>query len=42
MPLFGNKVMVVHNGVLDIHGIPRYPTWTMMSTTALAGANQIR
>ena len=33
--------MVVHNGILDIHGIPRNPTWTMMSTTALKGATQI-
>ena len=28
LPIYGNKVIAVRNGVLDMHGIPRSPTWT--------------
>ena len=28
IPLFGNKVIAVRYGDLDIHGIPRTPYWT--------------
>jgi hypothetical protein len=31
----------MYNGVLDLHGIPRVPTWTELDTTADIGANQI-
>ena len=28
--MFGNKFIVVYNGLMDIHGRPRYPTWTLL------------
>ena len=28
IPTFGNKVIGVMDATLDMHGIPRYPTWT--------------
>jgi len=30
LPLFGNKVFMVYEGVLDIHGIKRDPVWTFL------------
>lgn len=38
IPIYGNKVIAVRNGILDLHGIPRYPTWTELDTTVLPGA----
>lgn len=35
--MFGNKLMVVYEGIFDVHGIKREPTWTFMSVTAEAG-----
>lgn len=37
LPIFGNKVIAMYNGLLDIHGIPRNPTWTSLETTANIG-----
>ena len=34
IPIYGNKVIAVRNGILDMHGVPRNPTWTSLSTTA--------
>jgi hypothetical protein len=34
LPIFGNKVIAMYNGVLDIHGVPREPTWTELDVTA--------
>ena len=34
MPLFGNKVIAVHEGLFDMHGKVRTPTWTSLVTTA--------
>lgn len=37
LPIFGNKVIAMYNGVLDLHGVPRVPTWTSLETTANIG-----
>jgi G8 domain len=41
IPIYGNKVIAVRNGVLDMHGIPRDPVWTDLDSTVLPGATQI-
>ena len=41
LPIFGNKGIGVYGGTLDIHGVPRNPTWTELLTTAFAGENTI-
>jgi G8 domain len=41
LPIFGNKVIGMYGGVLDIHGVPRYPTWTELDFTAEAGVTAI-
>lgn len=41
LPIFGNKVLAMYNGVLDLHGMPRYPTWTELDVTADIGSNQL-
>lgn len=41
LPIYGNKVIGVRNGILDMHGIPRTPTWTELETTASPGATTI-
>ncbi len=41
LPIFGNKVIAMYNGLLDIHGIPRNPTWTSLETTANIGDTKI-
>lgn len=28
LPIYGNKVLAVERGSLDLHGVPRAPTWT--------------
>ena len=28
IPIYGNKCIAIRNGVLDMHGAPRNPTWT--------------
>jgi hypothetical protein len=28
MPIYGSKVIGVRDGVLEMHGVPRIPTWT--------------
>lgn len=38
LPIFGNKVIAMYNGVLDIHGVPRNPTWTELDVTAEIGS----
>ncbi|TNV88229.1 hypothetical protein FGO68_gene13028 [Halteria grandinella] len=35
IPIFGNKVIAMYNGVLDLHGVTRYPTWTELDSTAM-------
>ena len=34
LPIFGNKAIGAYGGTVDIHGIPRYPPWTELLTTA--------
>ena len=34
LPLFGNKVLAVFEGLCDMHGKLRTPTWTSLTTTA--------
>lgn len=41
LPIYGNKVLANRFGTLDMHGIPRTPTWTFLETTAIAGSDQI-
>ena len=41
MPSFGNKVLGCHECTLDIHGKPRNPTWTLLTTTANVGDTTI-
>jgi hypothetical protein len=38
IPIFGKKVIGVHSGVLDIHGIHKIP-WTELETTVMPGDN---
>ena len=39
--MFGNKGIMFYHSEVDIHGIPRNVTWTMLSNTANVGATEI-
>jgi len=41
LPIYGNKVIGVRYGTLDMHGVERTPTWTRLETTSDVGSNQI-
>lgn len=41
LPIYGNKVIGVRHGILDMHGIERNPTWTVMEATATKGESKI-
>lgn len=41
IPIYGNKVIGVRNGILDMHGVKREPAWTMLEATADAGSYTI-
>ena len=41
IPIYGNKVLAVRNGVLDLHGMPREPVWTELEQTVMPGGNEI-
>jgi hypothetical protein len=41
LPIYGNKVIGVRYGTLDMHGIERTPTWTELETTVEAGGTVI-
>jgi len=41
LPIYGNKVIGVRNGKLDMHGIKRLRTWTEMEKTEEVGSTQI-
>mmetsp|Transcript_33606 Transcript_33606/g.44302 ORF Transcript_33606/g.44302 Transcript_33606/m.44302 type:complete len:129 (+) Transcript_33606:187-573(+) len=41
IPIFGNKVIGVNYGTLDMHGIERPITWRNLKVTADAGAKEI-
>ena len=42
LPMYGNKMLAVHEGILDIHGVKRIPTHTLLSETANAGTDTIK
>jgi hypothetical protein len=42
IPIYGNKCIGLRYGTLDMHGIPKTPTWTVMETTAEAGESSIQ
>jgi uncharacterized protein Veg len=41
IPIYGNKCIGLRRGTLDMHGVKRYPTWTVLKETAEKGANKI-
>jgi len=41
VPTYGNKVIGIRWASIDIHGVPRTPTWTSLETTAFAGETTI-
>jgi len=41
LPIFGNKVIGVNYGSLDMHGIERKHTWTELDTTVEIGGTSI-
>jgi hypothetical protein len=41
LPIYGNKVIGVREGKLDMHGVTRLRTWTEMEKTEEAGATKI-
>lgn len=41
LPIYGNKVLAVRFGTLDMHGVTRTPSWTVLETTANALSTQI-
>lgn len=41
LPIYGNKVIGVRKGTLDMHGPVRTPVWTMLETTAEKGSKVI-
>jgi hypothetical protein len=41
LPIYGNKVIGVRYGTLDMHGVERTPTWTLLKSTAAANSTQV-
>ena len=41
LPTYGNKNIALREGILDLNGVPRTPTWTFLAQTALSGATTI-
>lgn len=41
IPSYGAKNIAVRYGTLDLHGLPKTPTWTRLGATAEAGSNTI-
>ena len=42
LPIFGNKCIAVKHSTLDMHGVQRTPTWTVLNQTAEPGATTIK
>ena len=40
--MYGNNVLAMNKGVLDIHGVKRSVTWTTLSETADKGTDTIK
>jgi len=41
LPMYGNKVIGVRFGLLEMHGVPRTVTWTKLANTADKDATSI-
>lgn len=41
LPTYGNKVIGVRFGILEMHGVARTITWTKMKATVAKGATSI-
>ena len=41
LPTYGNKVLAVRYGTLEMHGKPRSHVWTDLKSTAAEGSNSI-
>ena len=41
IPIFGNKVIAVQFGTIDLHGVAKTPTWTTLASTVSASATSI-
>jgi hypothetical protein len=41
IPIYGNKVIALRFGILEMHGIVRDKTWTLLDSTAAIGATAI-
>ncbi|CDW80878.1 ipt tig domain containing protein [Stylonychia lemnae] len=41
LPIYGNKCIAVRNSILELHGVPRFPAWTSLASTAEIGATQV-
>ena len=39
LPIYGNKCIGLRYGTLDMHGIERTPTWTVLDSTVESGDN---
>lgn len=39
IPIFGNKNIAVMRGQLEMHGVPRNPTWTELESTVNPGSS---
>jgi hypothetical protein len=42
LPIFGNKVLAVRESTLDMHGVERIPTWTLLNETVYPGDIEIK
>ena len=42
LPIYGAKNIAVRFGTLDLHGLPKLPTWTKLSATATVGDTVIQ
>jgi len=42
LPIYGNKVIGLRFGTLDMHGVPKHPVWTRMEATVEKGASSIQ
>jgi len=42
IPIYGNKCIGLRFGTLDMHGLPKEPTWTSMEETVERGAESLR
>lgn len=41
IPIYGNKVIGVRFGTLDMHGVPRTPSWTYLAYSVKKGDTRI-